>query len=132
MPSTRSHAWTAPKPISISGTPYARQEEYEQAVSSYEEALERRPGWTEAEENLALVKARIPFTPEEESDEAGGDPNLSADEMQFDERGKQGKRGEVDMSMLTDEQLTEMWMRRLTTSPADFLRRRFAMEEARE
>ncbi len=34
------------------------------------------------------------------------------------------------MSVLSDEQLAEMWMRRLQTTPADFLRQRFAMEAA--
>ena len=58
-------------------------------------------------------------------------PSFGADEVVFDERGEKGESGEVDMSLLSDEQLSEMWMRRLSTSPADFLRTRFAMESAR-
>ena len=34
------------------------------------------------------------------------------------------------MDLLNDEQITEMWMRRLQTTPADFLRQRFAVEVA--
>ena len=40
------------------------------------------------------------------------------------------KLGEVEQSQLTDDQLAEMWLRRLQTSPADFLRQRFAVEAA--
>lgn len=110
------------------GNAYAQQENYELAVSSYEAALERRPQWVEAEENLALVQSLIPNVPEEESPPPGGEPSFSADEVQFDDKGEQGSEGEVEMSLLSEEQLSEMWMRRLSTSPADFLRRRFAME----
>jgi len=110
------------------GNAYARMESYEQAVASYESALERRPDWLEARENLELVRARIAQTPDEEDTPPAGDPTFSADEVQFDEKGKKGQEGEVEMSLLTDEQLSEMWMRRLSASPADFLRRRFQME----
>ena len=50
--------------------------------------------------------------------------------MKVDERGDKGKRGEVDLAKLGDEELAEMWMRRLQTTPADFLRFRFATEAA--
>jgi Ca-activated chloride channel family protein len=110
------------------GNAYARQENYEQAVASYEVALLMEPGWVEAEENLALVRSLIPVEPEDESPPQGGEPTFDADEVQFDEKGEQGTEGEVEMQKLTDEQLSEMWMRRLSDSPAAFLRRRFALE----
>ena len=56
---------------------------------------------------------------------------MDADEVQFDEEGDGGERGEVSGDLLSDEQITEMWMRRLQTSPGDFLRRRFAIENQR-
>ena len=110
------------------GNCYAREENYEQAVTSYEDALERKPEWVEAQENLALVRALIPAATDEESPPPGGEPSFNADEVQFDDKAEQGTKGEVEMSLLSDDQLSEMWMRRLSTSPADFLRRRFAME----
>ena len=79
---------------------------------------------------LERVRARIPPEPEQEDPPPGGEPTFSADEVQFDDKADQGTLGEVEMSALTDDQLAEMWMRRLSTSPADFLRRRFAMEAA--
>ncbi len=73
--------------------------------------------------------------PPEQADQQpppGGDPTFDADQVEFDERGQQGERGEVEMGALSDEQIAEMWMRRLQTSPADFLRQRFAIEVAQE
>lgn len=110
------------------GNAYAHQENYEQAVASYEVALSIEPDWVEAEENLALVRSLIPDEPEGEPPPPGGEPSFKADEIQFDEKGEQGTEGEVEMQKLSDEQLAEMWMRRLTDSPAAFLRRRFALE----
>lgn len=110
------------------GNSYAALDNYEQAIASYDIALERRPDWREARENRELVRARIPPEPEEEEPPPGGEPSFSADEVVLDDKADQGTRGEVEMSTLSDDQLAEMWMRRLSTSPADFLRRRFAME----
>lgn len=112
------------------GNAYAQQENYEQAVESYEVALSIEPGWVEAEDNLALVRARIPAEPEDDPPEQGEEATFDADEVQFDKKGDQGTEAEVQMETLTDEQLSEMWMRRLSDSPAGFLRRRFALESA--
>jgi len=111
------------------GDAYMQLEDYERAASNFETALAMRAGWPEAEDNLALARALIPREPDEET-EQGGDATFSADEVQFDDKADQGTEGEVEMTALTDEQLQEMWMRRLTDSPAAFLRRRFAIETA--
>ena len=116
------------------GNAYAKLENYPEAIASYELALEKRPGWVEAAENLELIEKLIAEETQakEEETEEGGDPTFDPDEIKFDEKGKKGKRGEVDVAQLTDDQLAEMWMRRLQTSPADFLRHRFAAEVARK
>jgi Ca-activated chloride channel family protein len=113
------------------GNAFAQIGSYEQAIESYELALEARPDWIEAEENRALVASLIPPPEEERPGDAPppGDPTFDPDEVRFDERGEQGQQGEVEMSMLTDEQIAEMWLRRLQTSPADFLRIKFALQE---
>ena len=99
-------------------------------MESYTIALEKRPGWIAAKENLALVKQLLAEDkkPEEDETEEGAAPTFDPDEIKFDEKGKKGKRGEVDVAQLSDDQLAEMWMRRLQTSPADFLKHRFASE----
>ena len=112
-----------------SGNAYARLERYEEAVEAYDESLTLRPGWTEAEENRELIAGLIPHEPEPpEGEAAAGEPNLPPDEVQFDERGEQGKPGEVAQSLLSEDQLAEMWMRGIRSSPADFLRLKFAQQ----
>ncbi len=112
------------------GNAYAQSGDNEEAIKAYDEALARRPGWTEAEENRALVASLIP-PPEPESDEEQqGDPHFKPDEIKFDEKGKKGKEGEIEQQILTDEQKAEMWLRRLQVTPADFLRRKFAAQAA--
>lgn len=112
------------------GNAQARLGNYQQAVASYQQALADRPGWIEAQENLDLVQAILDAQADDAPQGNPGDPTFAPDELQFDDQAPQGERGEVDMQQLTDEQIAEMWMRRLQTSPADFLRRRFATEVA--
>lgn len=115
------------------GNAYAMLRRYPEAVAAYDAALAKRPDWIEVAENRDAVRALMPVDleyPEEE--QASGEPSFDADDMQFDEKGKQGKLGKVDPAQLSDQQLAEMWLRRLQTSPADFLRQRFAVEAASE
>jgi Ca-activated chloride channel family protein len=96
--------------------------------------LALRAGWTEAIENRELVRSLLPPPPDDEEEEERGDaappPSFDPDDIQFEEEEIRGERGEVDGSLLDEDQLTEMWMRRLQTSPGEFLRRRFAIERA--
>ncbi len=124
---------TTPEAAFNLGHAYARLGRYPEALAAYDEALAARPEWAEARADRELVAAIIAAEAEPADDEeppAGGDPTFDADEVRFDDKGKKGSRGEVEMSKLSDEQLAEMWMRRLQATPADFLRFRFALEAA--
>lgn len=112
------------------GNAYARIGSYEEAVARYDDALMERPDWTEARENREVVYALIPRPDEEPPGEAAppSDPTFEADQVEFDEKGKEGQEGEVPMETLSEEQIAEMWLRRLQTSPADFLRAKFAYQ----
>ena len=57
-----------------------------------------------------------------------GDPNQPPDEIEFDEKGEKGKMGKVDDLQLSDEQAAELWMRRVQTTPAQFLKGKFARQ----
>jgi Ca-activated chloride channel family protein len=105
------------------GNALARLGKYPEAVKSYQKALEGRPGWPEAKRNLALVQKLIPPPKKEDYGEA---PNLPPDQIKFDDLGKKGKRGEVQLNAA---QTAEMWMRNIQTSPAQLLRRKFALED---
>lgn len=113
------------------GNAYARCGDLERAVEAYAQALERRPGWPEAEENRALVAALIP-KPEQDDDAPPGEPTFGADQVEFDEKGEKGERGEIDPGLLSREQMGEIWLRGLSTSPAAFLRQKFAIQAAED
>ncbi len=112
---------------------YARLGTYEEAVKAYEAALERRPGWTEAEQNRDLVRGLIP-PPETPGDEERAQaPDLPPDEIRFDEEKKESggdEQQELAPMTLTEDQIAEIWMRRMQTTPAEYLRRKFAMQAA--
>lgn len=107
------------------GNALARLGKYPEAVKSYEQALKGRPDWPEAKHNLALVRKLIPPPKKEDYGEA---PSLPPDQIKFDELGKKGKLGTVKMSA---RQTADMWMRNIQTSPAQLLRRKFALEDER-
>ena len=102
---------------------------YPEAIANYDAALTERSDWTEAQENRTLVLALIP--PEEQPEEGGEaapPPTFDPDEVREDNKADRGEEGEIQLQQLSDELLSEMWLRRLQTTPADFLRQRFMIE----
>jgi len=69
------------------------------------------------------VQALIP--PPSKDDQQEEAPNLKPDEIQFDDKGKKGKRGQMQVSRA---QTADMWMRNIQTTPAQLLRRKFELE----
>ena len=94
-----------------------------------------RPEYQDAAFNRDLIQALIDRQKEEEEDYAGGTGGqLEADEIVVDEKGKKGEAAEMtqmEEAALSDEQMAELWMRRLQTTPANFLRMKFAFQAAK-
>jgi len=114
------------------GDALAHMSKYSEAVAAYRQALSRHPHWKDAEDNLALVQSLIPKLKDDKKDkqkEQEEAPNLPPDQTKFDEKGKQGKKTRISIK---PEAMADIWMRNIQTSPADFLRRRFAVQEAKE
>jgi Ca-activated chloride channel family protein len=107
---------------------------YEDAIASYDQALQLRPGWGEAEENRRIARIRLERRQPPEDDAGGTGGKLGADEIVFDERGTKGSSEEVVEAETepSDQELRAIWLRRVQTRPADFLRSRFAYELARQ
>ncbi len=105
---------------------------YEEAIRAYEYALRAQPGWTEAEENLQLANVRKDRLKRPEDDAGGTGGMLEADEIVFDLDAKsspgQGEQTVDEETGLRDDQLRELWLRRVETRPADFLAARFAYQ----
>jgi Ca-activated chloride channel homolog len=108
---------------------------YGDAIASYDSALQRRPDWREARANRGLAEARRKMMEPPHDDEGGTGGQLKPDEIVFDDRPKQsgGSKEEevVTGGKLTDEQLQGLWLRRVQTKPADFLRAKFAYQLSR-
>ena len=118
----------SPEALFDLGNAHARRGDLALAVQAYDRVLALRPLWREAKENRDRVAALIPKPKKERPDEDGpADPNLPPDKVLFDDRGKKGKEGRVQASK---EQMGDMWLRALTTSPAGFLRQKFAAQAA--
>lgn len=108
---------------------------YSDAIASYDRALQRRPDWREAEANRGLAEARRKMLEPSRDDAGGTGGQLKADEIVFDDRPQQsGDSKEVEVvtgGRMSDEQLQALWLRRIQTKPADFLRAKFAYQLSR-
>ncbi|MCV9965227.1 VWA domain-containing protein [Pararhizobium sp. BT-229] len=95
----------------------------EDAVTAYRRAIEKRPNWPEATANLAIAENLVKRKKDDEQEQEQ-DPNQSPDQIQFDDKGKQGKAGQMNIA----EQTSELWMKNIQISPADLMARKFAIE----
>ncbi|RYD19101.1 MAG: hypothetical protein EOP88_20230 [Verrucomicrobiaceae bacterium] len=108
---------------------------YDSAVASYDRALGFKPGWKEAQENKALALARKAAL--EGSGKDRGSEQADAydpDDVKFDQKGedKKGEPMELAEGEVSDDQLQASWLRRVKTTPGDFLRAKFAWQAAHE
>lgn len=94
------------------------------AVNAYQQGLQMRADWPEAKANLAVAEALVATEKKDDEDQQEQNPNQKADQVQFDDKGKQGKAGLVEAG----DQTAEMWMRNIQVTPADLLARKFAIE----
>ncbi len=109
---------------------YAHLGQLDQATASYEEALRRKPDYVAAKENRDLVQSLIQKrkSKEKEEEPPPGGPTFNPDEIKLDEKEKKGKKGEIDQAELSAEQIQQVWLKRLQTTPSDFLRLKFATQ----
>lgn len=105
---------------------------YESAIACYDRALEKRPKWTEAQENRELAIARGKAMEFEGGDMTGG--KMGADDIVFDQDATKGDQ-EVEIAggePLSDQEIQALWLRRLQTEPADFLKSKFSFQNAQQ
>ena len=118
------------------GNALARQERLPEAVAAYQRALALEPELREAVFNLDWVQGLLELDQTEYEDAGGTGGKLEADKIVFDEEGAKGK-GEMTVEEarsqgLSEAQLRELWMRRVQTTPADFLRLKFSYQDQME
>lgn len=100
---------------------------YTEAVARYDRALALRPGWREARDNraLALLRAERLTSPGGDA----GDQREGADQIVYDKGAKSsGQSTEDTGAAMSDSEVRALWLKRVQTRPADFLRARFAYQ----
>lgn len=104
--------------------------EYETAIARYDEALKQRPDWQAAVENRALAVARKAMTAAEGGEM--GDQLIGADKVVFEKKAKNlGQDTQISGGKtLSDMEIQALWLRRVQTRPADFLKAKFAFQQA--
>jgi Ca-activated chloride channel homolog len=115
------------------GNAWLMHGQYERAIASYGRALNFRPDWKEAEENQALAAAR-----KAKIDDSGRDRDqeqtdaYTPDKMVFDQKGGEKRERPMDLNggPVSDEAMRAAWLRRVQTTPGDFLRAKFAYQAA--
>ncbi|MBY5813440.1 VWA domain-containing protein [Rhizobium leguminosarum] len=100
---------------------------YDEAVAAYGKALEKRKDWAAALANLAIAQQLLK-TQKEKQEEQPEQPSEAPDSVQFDDKGKQGKEGTINVA----EQTSETWMKNINVSPADLMARKFSIEAGRK
>ena len=111
------------------GNALARQGKYALAVEAYDRALRLAPDHADAAFNRALVTAAMRRPKPRDDEQTEEAPDMKPDKVQFDDKGKTGKTGRVDVSQA--EVQADAWLAGVQSDPGEFLRARFAAEAAR-
>ena len=93
--------------------------------------LKAQPQNLAAKTNRAIVAAAMKAKEEKrekQEQEDSAPPDEKADETRVDPNQKGGKRIQVTPQDVTTEGAAEAWMRAVQTTPADFLRLKFAIQ----
>jgi Ca-activated chloride channel family protein len=109
--------------------------QYQEAIDSFNLALERQPGWLEAQENLEIARLRLAALSPPDDDFGGTGGQLAADEVLFDDTGRVNKSTAEEVTeeghqTLSDASMRALWLRRVETRPGDFLTAKFAYQLA--
>ncbi|MCB1127689.1 MAG: hypothetical protein KDM81_14440 [Verrucomicrobiae bacterium] len=108
---------------------------YDAAIASYDRALGFKPEWREALDNKALAEARRQAIHDSGKDrEQEATEAYTPDEIVFDQKGEdqKGEPKEMNGDAMTDETLRSVWLRRVQTTPGDFLKAKFAYQASKE
>ncbi|TCR63446.1 tetratricopeptide repeat protein [Bosea sp. BK604] len=101
--------------------------QYDDALKRYDRALALRPGWADALKNREIARIRG----ERKKTEGGetGNTDTKPDEIVFDKTKKGGEDATVEAAKpMSDDAVRALWLKRVQTKPADFLKAKFAYQ----
>ena len=113
------------------GNAQAQNHAYEKAIKIYEDVLAQQPDNAAAKTNLAIVRAALEAAEKKRREKEAEDsapPDLPPDATKLDKEQQGGKRILVKPEDVTTAGAAEAWMRQVQTSPADFLKLKFAIQ----
>lgn len=109
------------------------QGKYQAAIERYDRALELRPDWEDAEVNREIARIRAERVEQKGGDL--GDQQEGADKIVFDKQDgpDKGQETQTEGSQpLSDAEMQALWLRRVQTKPAEFLKNKFAYQLSRD
>jgi Ca-activated chloride channel family protein len=115
------------------GNAQAQNHAFEKAIKAYDDVLKAQPQNIAAKTNRAIVEAALKAQEEKRRKQEQDDPappDEKADEMKVDPDQKGGKKIQVTPQDVTTAGAAEAWMRQVQTTPADFLKLKFAIQAA--
>ena len=115
-------AMNTPQAAFYLGNIHVRRFKFDDAISAYQRALQLQPDFPQASANLALALALKKDT----ESAANNTPEVKPDEVKFDKAPGKGQSKTVQTEQANNDAL---WLQNLTTSPANFLRRKFALQD---
>jgi Ca-activated chloride channel family protein len=104
--------------------------QYEPAVDRYDRALSLRPDWQAAAANRSLAAERAKRVKQEGGDMTGG--MMGADEIRFTDASNSSRQTEAvdEAGAASPAEMRAIWLRQVQTKPADFLKAKFAYQNA--
>ncbi|WDE96208.1 tetratricopeptide repeat protein [Lentisphaera profundi] len=108
---------------------------YGLAIKAYDRSLELNPEFSDAQFNkeLALKRKKILDEAKNKMDEGTGG-KLGADEIVFNDKPANNNEGEdtTTEEVMSEDEINELWLRRVQTKPADFLKIKFSYQLYKE
>jgi Ca-activated chloride channel homolog len=114
------------------GNAQAHNHAFEKAIKAYDAVLKARPDHAAAKINKAIVEAALRRQEQKrkQTEEGQAPPGDLPDEVRVDPGHRGGKRIEVTPQDVTTASAAEAWLREVETSPAGFLKSKFAIQAA--
>ncbi|WP_342058148.1 VWA domain-containing protein [Aeromonas sp. OTU364] len=107
------------------GNTYVKLFKFPEAILAYQQALKQQPDFPEAKANLALARA---LQQDHEDQQEAGTPDEKADQTLEDQTPSKG--GKAQQQQTPQASSDQLWLDNLSTSPAQFLRRKFLLQDA--
>ncbi|MGI1661963.1 VWA domain-containing protein [Palleronia sp. KMU-117] len=118
----------------IQGMAHIKSRGYRDGVRSFETAVARDPDFPGAAENLEQARRIVEYVEDlREAEDTGEDAGIGADEVVLDNEAGRGTETQMEVPEEGDGpglMSTEQWMNTVDTRTGDFLRIRFAIEDA--